>query len=228
MHAHMVKFEQVTKKFGSIVALEDVSFEIKEGEFAFLTGPSGAGKTTVVRLLLKQFSPDKGKILIDGKDIAILKSNEIPLYRRKIGVVFQDFKLLWDRTVYENVALALEVGGLQKDVEKEVGKALEEVGLLERANLFPRQLAGGEQQRTVLARALVNKPKLILADEPTGNLDPQTSRQIVLLLDKAAQSGTTILMATHNADIVNTLKRRVISLKGGKLVADKKSGKYEE
>lgn len=225
----MITFEEVTKKFGSIVALEDASFKINEGEFAFLTGPSGAGKTTVVKLLLRQLRPDKGRILIDGKDISTIKSSDIPFYRRKIGVVFQDFKLLQDMTVYENISLALQVVGIEKDkANKKIKEALEEVGLLDRANLFPRQLAGGELQRAVLARALVVNPKLILADEPTGNLDPATARQIVSLLTKAADEDTTVLMATHNADIVNSFKRHVIQLKKGKVVADKKSGRYEE
>lgn len=225
----MITFEEVTKKFGSIVALEDVSFKVDEGEFAFITGPSGAGKTTVIKLLLRQLRPDNGKILIDGKDISTIKSRDIPFYRRKIGVVFQDFKLLSDMTVYENIGLALQVAGIEKDkANKKIKEALEEVGLLDRANLFPRQLAGGELQRAVLARALIVNPKLILADEPTGNLDPVTSRQIVSLLDKATGGGTTVLMATHNAEIVNSLKRHVIQLKKGKVVADKKSGRYEE
>lgn len=224
----MVRFEKVTKKFGTIVALQDISFEVKEGEFVFITGPSGSGKTTLIRLLLRELTPDEGKISIEDRDISTLKSRDLPFYRRKIGVVFQDFKLIPDRTVYENVSLALEIAGEVKDEDKKIKEALEEVGLLERASLFPRQLAGGELQRAVLARALVGGPKLILADEPTGNLDPATSRGIVELLDHAAHDGTTVLMATHNADIVNALKRRVIHLKKGKIVGDHKSGGYEE
>lgn len=224
----MVSFDNVTKKYGSITALEDISFEVEPGEFVFITGPSGAGKSTVLKLLLRDTKPERGKILIEGKDISTLKSRDLPFYRRKVGVVFQDFKLLWGRTVWENVALALEVSGEQKG-DKKIKDALNEVGLLERADLFPRQLAGGEQQRVVIARALVAKPKLILADEPTGNLDPATSRQIIELLDRQAkEDGTTIIMATHNENIVNTLKRRVLLFKNGKLVSDKKSGKYQE
>jgi cell division transport system ATP-binding protein len=223
----MVKFEDVTKVFGSTNALEDVSFEVKEGEFVFITGHSGAGKTTLLRLLLREMKPDKGKILIDGVDISKLLKSQIPLYRRKLGVVFQDFKLLPDRTVWENVALALEVSGEDLDKSGKIDKALEEVGLSDKKTLFPRQLAGGEQQRVVIARALVTKPKLILADEPTGNLDPATSRQIIELLDHAAKAGTTVIMATHNELIVNSMKRRVLLFKKGKLASDK-SGKYEE
>lgn len=222
----MVSFDNVTKKYGSIIALDEVSFEIAPGEFVFITGASGAGKTTVVRLLLRDIKPDHGKILIEGKDIASLRVRDLPYYRRKVGVVFQDFKLLFERTVWENVALALEVAG--QEPESKIKEALEEVGLWERADLFPRQLAGGEQQRVVIARALVAKPKLILADEPTGNLDPTTSRQIVELLDRQTkEDGTTVIMATHNENIVNSLKRRVLLFKQGKLVSDKK-GKYEE
>lgn len=224
--AQMVKFEDVTKRFGSITALEDVSFEIEAGEFVFVTGPSGAGKTTLTRLLLRDIKPDQGKILIEGKDIGTLKPRDLPYYRRKVGVVFQDFKLLFGRTVWENVALALEVSGEQGE-EKRIKEALDEVGLLDRASLFPRQLAGGEQQRVVIARALVARPRLILADEPTGNLDPATSRQIVELLDRQTkEDGTTVVMATHNENIVNSLKRRVLLFRNGKLVSDRK-GKYE-
>lgn len=225
----MIKLEKVTKKFGSIAALEDVSFEIEKGEFAFITGPSGAGKTTLIRLLLRELKPDNGKVLIEGKDISTLKPQEIPFYRRKIGVVFQDFKLLFDRTIFENVAVALEIAGRDPEKEKKrVHEALEQVGLAERANQFPRQLAGGELQRTVLARALVAQPHILLADEPTGNLDPTTGRQIVELLDEATKNGTTVLMATHNAEIVNSLKRHVIHLEKGKLVKDKKHGRYND
>lgn len=224
----MVKFSEVTKNYGSKTALDNVNFEIDEGEFVFITGPSGAGKTTLLRLLLREIKPDKGNILINGKDIGTLKKSEIPNYRRQLGFVFQDFKLLFDRTVWENVALTLEIRGDLENHPDRINEALDEVNLLDKAKLFPRQLAGGEQQRVVIARALVTHPKIILADEPTGNLDPVTSRQIVSLLDKVAQSGTTVLMATHNENVVNSLKRRVITFKDGVLVSDKKAGKYQE
>lgn len=224
----MVKFSGVTKNYGSKTALSDVNFEIDEGEFVFITGHSGAGKTTLLRLLLREIKPDKGNILINGKDIGTLKKYEIPNYRRQLGFVFQDFKLLFDRTVWENVALTLEIRGDLENHPDRINEALDEVNLLDKAKLFPRQLAGGEQQRVVIARALVTNPKIILADEPTGNLDPVTSRQIVSLLDKVAQGGTTVLMATHNENVVNSLKRRVLTFKDGVLASDKKAGKYQE
>lgn len=223
----MVEFQEVTKNYGAKSALDDVSFAVEEGEFVFITGPSGAGKTTILRLLLREIKPDKGKVLIEGRDISSLRRAEIPYYRRKLGFVFQDFKLLYDRTVWENVALALEIRGNLENHQDRIQEALDEVEMQEGAKLFPRQLAGGEAQRVVIARALVTDPKIILADEPTGNLDPATSRQIVSLLDKVAKKGTTILMATHNENIVNLLKRRVLTFREGKLISDKKGGKYE-
>lgn len=225
----MIKFDKVSKKYGSIVALEDVSLEVAEGEFVFLTGHSGAGKTTLIRLLLRDIAPTSGRVLIENRDIKSLKSSQIPQYRRKIGVIFQDFKLLPDRTVYENVKIATEIDGrTTPEEEKKVRQSLEEVGMTGRADLFPRQLSGGEIQRAVIARVMVQEPKIILADEPTGNLDPTTARQIVGLLDMAVKNGATVLMATHNADIVDALKHRVIHLKNGKVASDKSKSKYGE
>ncbi len=224
----MVKFKKVTKKFGEIMALEDVSFEIEPGEFVFVTGPSGAGKTTIIRLMLRDYLPTSGKIKVDGFNLIEMKKNDIPQLRRRIGVVFQDFKLLTDRTVWENVALALRVLGKdEKEIEKEIPKILKLVGLEERANLFPSQLAGGELQRVGLARAVVGQPEIVIADEPTGNLDVATAWQIVRLLQKINQTGKTVIMATHNFEIVNSMKERVIELDKGKLVSDKKKGKYK-
>jgi len=224
----MVKFEKVSKKFGEIVALKNLSFAIKKGEFVFVIGPSGAGKTTIVRLILKEISPSEGKIEVFGEDLEKIEKKEIPFYRRKIGVVFQDFKLLAERTVFENVSLPLEVMGRSgKDIEIEVKGVLEMVGLLERGNLFPAQLAGGEIQRACLARAIVAKPEILIADEPTGNLDPSTAWQIVKILKKINKGGTTVIMATHNVDIVDSLKERVIKLYQGEIVKDETGGRYE-
>lgn len=225
----MIKFEKATKKYGSIVALDNVSFEIGEGEFVFLTGHSGAGKTTLIRLLLRDINPTSGRVLIEGRDIKNLRSQEIPHYRRKVGVIFQDFKLLSDRTVYENVNIATEIDGRTTTEEaKKVKQVLEEVGMSGRSNLFPRQLSGGEVQRTVIARVLAQEPKIILADEPTGNLDPATARQIVGLLEDAVKNGAVVLMATHNAEIVDALKHRVINLKNGTVESDQAKGKYSK
>lgn len=224
-----IKFENISKKFGiNIAALSDVNLEINGGEFVFLVGPSGAGKSTLLRLLTKEVSPTSGKIFVGNLDISKLKSKDIPHYRRKIGFVFQDFKLLDDRTVAENVALSLEVRGTRYDeIWKEVERILKLFEIWERRNLFPAQLSGGEAQRTAIARAIVGKPDLLLADEPTGDLDPQTSWSVLQLLNEINSWGTTVVMATHNAEVVNTLKRRVVSLKNGKIIKDKVEGKYD-
>lgn len=222
-------FENVSKKFGnSTYAISDIDLTIKNGDFVFLVGPSGAGKSTLLRLLAKEYNPTTGRILVDDIDITKLTSKDIMYYRRKVGFVFQDFKLLDDRTVFENVALALEVRGFE-DVEtkKEVERILKLFEIWDRRNLFPTQLSGGEAQRTAIARAMIGKPDILLADEPTGDLDPETSWGVIQLLNEINSWGTTIVMATHNVEVVNTLKRRVVSLKGGKVTRDKSEGKYE-
>ncbi len=224
----MVKFDKVTKKFGEITALDEVSFEIEPGEFVFITGPSGAGKTTIAKLILRSYLPTSGKVKAVNYDLSELKKKDLLKLRRNVGVVFQDFKLIVDRTVGENVALTLRVlGKEEEEIKKEVSRILKLVGLAERENFFPSQLAGGELQRTCLARAVIGQPEIVLADEPTGNLDLATSWQIIKLLQKINQMGKTVIMATHNFEIVNSMKERVIELDEGKLVSDKKKGKYK-
>lgn len=225
----MIKFENVSKKFSStITALEDVDLEVKDGEFVFLVGPSGAGKSTLLRLLAREYLPTIGKVEVDDIDIRKIKNSDIPLYRRKVGFVFQDFRLLEDRTVWENVALALEVRGHSHEtINKEVERTLKLFEIWERRALFPKQLSGGEAQRTAIARAIIGKPEVLLADEPTGDLDPQTAWSVLQLLNEINSWGTTVLMATHNSEVVNTLKRRVVSLKKGRIIKDNKEGRYE-
>jgi len=225
----MVRFENVSRKFApEILALSELNFEIKDGEFVFITGPSGAGKTTILRLIIRDLIPSSGKIFLNNWEISNRKFRDIPALRRKVAMVFQDFRLLIDRTVFENVAIALELRGVkEKEITKRVKNVLELTSLSDKANLFPAQLAGGELQRTCLARALVGKPEIILADEPTGNLDPATSWEIIKLLTQINKMGTTVVMATHNVDIVNSLAKRVITLDKGRIVRDEKEGKYE-
>lgn len=225
----IIKFDNVSKKYGSTnPALSDINLEIQGGEFVFIVGPSGAGKSTLLRLLAKQYTPSTGKIFIDDIDVAKINAKDLPHFRRKIGFVFQDFKLLENRTVHENVALTLEVRNTpEPEILKEVERVLKMFEIWDRRNLFPAQLSGGEAQRTAIARAVVGKPDILLADEPTGDLDPQTSWSVLQLLNEINSWGTTVLMATHNAEIVNTLKRRVIAIKDGKIVKDKAEGRYE-
>lgn len=224
----IVKFENISKKYGSTLAISDVNVEIEPGEFVFLVGPSGAGKSTLLRLVAKEYPPTSGKILVFDKDISKIKSGQLPFYRRKLGFVFQDFKLLDDRTVFENVAIALEVRSKGDDeINKEVEKILKLFEIWSKRNLFPNQLSGGEAQRAAIARAIIGKPDILLADEPTGDLDPQTSWGVIQLLNEINSWGTTVIMATHNVEIVNTLKRRVISVRDGKIIKDKKEGRYE-
>lgn len=225
----MISFQNVSKKFSStITALEDINLDIKNGEFVFLVGPSGAGKSTLLRLLSRESLPSSGRVLIDDVDLAKLNSSQIPIFRRKVGFVFQDFKLLDDRTVLENVALALQVRNMpETEIAKEVERTLKLFDIWNRRNLFPRQLSGGEAQRTAIARAIIGKPSILLADEPTGDLDPQTAWSVLQLLEEINSWGTTIIMATHNKEIVDTQKRRVILIKEGKIAKDKKEGKYD-
>lgn len=221
----MILFENVSKKFGSTLALDDISLEVSQGDFVFVVGPSGAGKSTLLRILTKELQPSSGKVMLDHADIDKVK--DVPRYRRKVGMVFQDFKLLDDRTVFENVALALEVQNKSdEEIQRQVEHTLKLVEIWDKRNLFPRQLSGGEAQRTAIARAVAGKPEILLADEPTGDLDSKTAWGVIQLLNEINSWGTTILMATHNQEIVNTLKRRVLIIKKGKVVSDTKEGKY--
>ena len=226
----MIKFDQVTKKYSSgQVALENIDLAIDTGEFVFVIGPSGAGKSTLIRLITREIFPTSGKVLFNNEDIFKFPENKIPILRRRIGTVFQDFKLLLNRTVFENVAVPLEVRNMKdSDVEKEVLAVLEKVGLAPKARSFPSQLSGGEAERTAIARAIVGRPEVLLADEPAGDLDPKTAKIVVDIFDQINKADkTTIVMATHNTDIVNHYKKRVIALEKGKLVKDQKEGKYE-
>ena len=213
---------------GEVVALREASAEIQRGEFVFLVGPSGSGKSTFIRLINREEVPDAGKILVAGKDVSSLSSWKVPYLRRNIGYVFQDYKLLPKKTVTENVAFALEVIGRPRPIiKRQVPAILELVGLSRKADRLPEELSGGEQQRISIARAFVNRPLILLADEPTGNLDPATSVGIMRLLDRINRSGTTVVMATHDRGIVDTMRRRVIELDRGMLVRDESRGVYE-
>ena len=214
----MLEFKNVTKKFGDIAAVEEISFEVKDGDFLFITGPSGAGKTTLIRLILREFVPDEGEIIFNEDDITKLPSKKIPHLRQQMGVVFQDFKVLSESTVRENVEVALAVVGLPKEEwDARVDHVLKLVELDERAELFPSQLSGGELQRLSLARALVVNPKIILADEPTGNLDWDTADKIMDLFEKINKEGKTIIMATHHKLIVDKLRKNILKVEGGKI-----------
>lgn len=217
----MLEFNNVSKEFGGIKALSDVNFKISPGEFVFITGESGAGKTTLLKLLIREYLPTTGSISFDGSDISQIKKRKVHLLRQEIGAVFQDYKLLSDRTIFENVMIPLLVVKAPKEERNErVEKALSLVGLNERMHLFPSQLSGGELQRAALARALVKKPKLIFADEPTGNLDDDTAKGIFDLLSKINKEEITIIVTTHNNHFVRELKKREIKLKNGKVIKD--------
>jgi cell division transport system ATP-binding protein len=224
----MISLQRVTKVYrNGVTALEDVSVEIDKGEFVFVVGPSGSGKSTMIRLLLKQEEASRGDVFVAGKNLSKITSFKVPHLRRNIGTVFQDYKLLQDKTVFENVSFALEVIGKPKHViDQRVPEILEYVGLGDKLNAFPDELSGGEQQRVSIARACVNRPLVLLADEPTGNLDPNTSVDIMRLLDKVNRIGTTILMATHDQAIVDAMRKRVIELEKGKVVRDQSRGVY--
>jgi cell division transport system ATP-binding protein len=216
----MISLENVSKKFGTgVFGLTNVSFVIEKGEFAFLVGPTGSGKTTIFRMLIREMMPTQGTIVVDTWNIIRLPGGKVPELRKKIGVVFQDLKLLSDRTVIENVSLPLELSGVKaKDARKRAEEVLEQVGILDHANKFPIQLSGGERQRAAIARALVLSPQILLADEPTGDLDDDTAWEIVTLLSKINEAGTTIVMATHNSGIVKKLNKRVIQLNKGLVI----------
>ena len=224
----MIRLDDVSKRYpNGTAALHDVDLSIKAGEFIFLVGSSGAGKSTLIRLLIREELPTTGRVVVDGNDVAKLRHGQVPLLRRTVGVVFQDFKLLPTKTVSENVAFALLVTGHEgHEVKEETERALALVGLTDRRGHFPRELSGGEQQRVAIARSLVNRPKILIADEPTGNLDPVTSWEIIKLLTRVNELGTTMVMATHNAEIVNALRRRVIHLDHGAVVRDQREGLY--
>jgi cell division transport system ATP-binding protein len=226
----IISFQSVWKRYANgTEALKDVSLAVPEGDFIFLVGPSGAGKSTMVRLLIREEKPTRGRILVDGINLGPLPRRKLPHFRRKVGLVFQDFKLLPRLTVYENVAFALRVLGESRDaIERLVGDALETVGLANKGAKYPRELSGGEQQRVAIARALVPGPRLIVADEPTGNLDPATAWEIMQLFLRINASGSTVVMATHNREIVDLLRRRVVAIEDGRIVRDDRSGTYHE
>jgi cell division transport system ATP-binding protein len=224
----MIKTTDVVKEYkGGIRALDDVTIDIEKGEFVFVVGPSGSGKSTFLKLLTKEEEPTSGKVYVAGKNLASLPGWRVPYLRRNVGCVFQDFKLLPNKTVFQNVAFALEVIGRPRDVvQRQVPQILELVGLGEKLDRFPDELSGGEQQRVSIARAFVNRPLILIADEPTGNLDPATSVGIMRLLDRINRTGTTVVMATHDHTIVDSMRRRVIELENGQVVRDQSRGIY--
>lgn len=226
--AHLIEFRNIAKYYpGGITAVKDITLSIDEGEFVSIVGQSGTGKTTLVKLLIAEEPPSEGRILVSGWDITSIRSREVPLLRKQIGVVFQDFKLLPRKTVGENVAFALEVSGAGAErVQSIVPQLLKIVGLEHKAERFPRELSGGEQQRVVIARALAHRPKILVADEPTGNLDSINTTEIIDLLKKINELGTTVILVTHNRDVVNGLKRRVVVLDRGRLASDRERGRY--
>lgn len=223
----MIKLEKVSKKFGTgAFGLEEVDITVGKGEFLFLTGPTGAGKTTIFKLITREILPTEGEIIVDDWDVVKLPSGKIPYLRKKIGVVFQDLKILMDRTIFENILLPLEVAGVnEKEARQKVEAALGKVGIIEHKDKFPIQLSGGELQRAAIARALVLSPEILLADEPTGNLDTETARGIISLLQDINSVGTTIIMATHNMEIVKNASKRVIHLHKGRLIKDEAANK---
>lgn len=220
--------KDVSKKYGNgTTALRGVSVSIEAGEFAYIVGPSGAGKSTFIKLLYREESIDKGSLKVGKFNLAKIKKKDVPLLRRSVGVVFQDYKLLPRKTVFENIAYAMEViGEKPRNIKKRVMEVLDLVGLKHKIRSFPNELSGGEQQRIAIARAIVNNPKVLIADEPTGNLDPENSWEIMNLLERINLQGTTILMATHNSQIVNTLRHRVIAIEDGRVVRDETEGEY--
>lgn len=224
----MIELTNVSKTFASgIDALHDITLNIGKEEFVFLVGSSGAGKTTLLKLLYREDIPTAGKVIVDRVNVADLDPSQVPFLRRNIGIVFQDFKLLQRRTVYENVAFALRVTGAPRStIRRKAMQALELVGILRRVNSFPDELSGGEKQRVCIARAIVNNPPILLADEPTGNLDPTTSWDILQLLDKINKRNTTVLIATHNKSIVDEMKKRVVELESGRIIRDQQLGMY--
>jgi len=224
----MIKFQNITKIYPpNTTALENVSFEIKPKEFVSIVGRSGAGKTTLLKLLLAEEKPTKGRIFFDGQDVLKIKPGNLPRLRRRIGAVFQDYKLLPSKTTYENIAYAMEViGATDFQISRDVPEVLEIVGLSEKANNFPAELSGGEKQRAAIARALIHRPDIILADEPTGNLDPYHTSDIIQLLLKIQQLGTIVILATHNKEIINSLEKRVITLEQGKAIRDEEKGRF--
>ncbi len=227
----MIKLENVTKVYedNGAVALRDVSLNIDKGEFVFIVGSSGSGKSTFIKMLLKEVDPTSGSIIIDGMDITTLKRKEIPYLRRKVGVVFQDFRLLSSKTVYENVAFAMQiVEASPKNIRRTVPQVLALVGLSKKAKAYPNQLSGGEQQRVALARAIINKPPILLADEPTGNLDPETAWEIMELLQDINMRGTSVVMATHAKDIVDRMQKRVVTMQKGVVARDVREGGYDD
>jgi cell division transport system ATP-binding protein len=224
----MIELKEVYKTYpNGVLAVNGINVKIRQGEFVYVVGPSGAGKSTFIKMMYREEKPSKGTILINGIDLAQMKDSKVPLLRRNIGVVFQDYKLLPTLTVYENIAFALEViEENPKTIKKRVMEVLELVKLKHKARFLPTELSGGEQQRVSIARSIVNKPKVVIADEPTGNLDPETTWEIMDIFKEINDRGTTIVMATHNKDIVNNLKRRVIAIEGGKIVRDQARGVY--
>lgn len=224
----MIQMREVSKTYDTgVVALDHVNVDIKKGEFVFVVGPSGAGKSTFIKMLFREELPTKGKLLVNGHDVVEMERSEVPYLRRELGVIFQDYRLLPDKTVFENVAFAMQViEAPRRTMQRSVNSVLDVVGLRDKYRSFPSQLSGGEQQRVAIARAIVNNPSIVIADEPTGNLDPETSWDIMDIFKRINKAGTTIVMATHDRNIVDTMKKRVIAIEDGHIVRDQMRGGY--